>query len=94
MRNRYYEIKVFDGAEPMFEFEVAVGQIGERRLRDLIQALVVKHSLTPEEIVAGYLKRNVRGYRGLPEVRQDGGVRRFQLLCGDGIHAIVRVVER
>ena len=91
---RFYEIKVYNGMELLFEREEPVGRIGERRLRDLLQALVVKHALTPEEIVDGHLNRKARGYRPLPEVRQDRGVRRFQLMCGDGVHAVVRVIER
>ena len=90
---RFYEIKVYNGMELLFERQEPVGRIGERRLRALLQALVVKHALTHEEIVDGHLNRNARGYRPLPEVRQDGGVRRFQLMCGDGVHAVVRVVE-
>ncbi len=91
---RFYDIKVYDGMELLFEREEPVGRIGERRLRDLLQALVVKHALTPEEIVDGHLNRNARGYRPLPEVRQDGGEGQHQLMCGDGVHAVVRVVER
>ena len=63
MQKRFYEIKVYDGMELLFEREEPVGRIGEGRLRDLLQALVVKHALTPEEIVDGHLNRNARGYR-------------------------------
>ena len=94
MNKSFYEIKVYDGMELLFEREESVGRIGEVRLRDLLQALVVKHALTFEEIVDGHLNRKARGYRPLPEVRQDRGVRRFQLTCGNGVHAVVRVVER
>ena len=94
MKQRFCEIKVYDGEELLFERQVPVGQIGDRRLVDLLQALVVKYALTPEEIVDGHLNRNARGYRPLPEVRQDGEVQRFQLLCGDGVNAVARVVER
>ncbi len=93
MQKRFYEIKVYDCMELLFEREEPVGRIGERRLRDLLQALVMTHALTPEEIVDGHLNRNARGYRPLPEVRQDRGVRRLQLMCRDGIHAVVRVVQ-
>ncbi len=94
MKQRFCEIKVHDGEELLFERQVPVGQIGDRRLKDLLQALVVKYALTPEDIVDGHLNRNARGYRPLPEVRQDGGVPRFQLLCFDGVDAVARVVER
>ena len=90
---RFCEIKIFDGMELLFERQVPAGWIGDSRLRDLLQALVVKHALTPEEIIDGHLKRNARGYRPLPEVRQDGAGWR-QLTCGDGVHAVVRVIER
>ncbi len=90
---RFYEIKVYDGMDLLFEREEPVGRIGEGRLRDLLQALVVKHALTPEEIVDGHLNRNARGYRPLPEVRQDRG-EGHHLMCGDGVHAVVRVIER
>ncbi len=90
---RFYEIKVYDGMDLLFEREEPVGRIGEGRLRDLLQALVMKHALTPEEIVDGHLNRNARGYRPLPEVRQDRG-EGHHLMCGDGVHAVVRVVER
>ncbi len=90
---RFYEIKVYDGMELLFERQVSVGRIGERRLRDLLQALVVKHALTLEEIVDGHLNRNAPGYRLLPEVRQDHG-EGHHLMCGDGVHAVVRVIER
>ncbi len=91
---RFYEIKVYDGMELLFEREEPVGRIGEKRLRDLLQALVVKYALTPEEIVDGHLNRKARGYRALPEVRQDDGEGQRQLMCGDGVHAVVRVIER
>ena len=94
MKQRFCEIKVYDGEKLLFERQVPVGQIGDRRLKDLLQALVVKYALTPEEIVDGHLNRNARGYRPLPGVRQDGGVQRFQLLCCDGVDAVARVVER
>ncbi len=90
---RFYEIKVYDGMDLCFEREEPVGRIGEGRLRDLLQALVVKHALTPEEIVDGHLNRNAPGYRALPEVRQDRG-EGHHLMCGDGVHAVVRVIER
>ncbi len=90
---RFYEIKVYDGMDLLFEREEPVGRIGERRLRDLLQALVVKHALTPDEIVDGHLNRNARGYHPLPEVRQDRG-EGHHLMCGDGVHAVVRVIER
>ncbi len=90
---RFYEIKVYDGMDLLFEREEPVGRIGEGRLRDLLQALVVKHALTPEEIVDGHLNRNARGYHPLPEVRQDRG-EGHHLMCGDGVHAVVRVIER
>ncbi len=93
MQKRFYEIKVYDGMNLLFEREESVGRIGERRLRDLLQALVVKHALTPEEIVDGHLNRNARGYHPLPEVRQDRG-EGHHLMCGDGVHAVVRVIER
>ncbi len=94
MQKRFYEIKVYDGMELLFEREEPVGRIGEGRLRHLLQALVVKHALTPEEIVDGHLNRKAPAYRPLPEVRQDGEEGRHQLMCGDGVHAVVRVVER
>ncbi len=94
MQKRFYEIKVYDGMALLFEREEPVGRIGERRLRDLLQALVVKHALTPEEIVDAHLNRNARGYHPLPEVRQDGEEGQHQLMCGDGVHAVVRVVQR
>ncbi len=94
MQKRFYEIKVYVGMELLFEREEPVERIGERRLEDLLQALVVKHALTPEEIVDAHLNRNARGYRPLPEVRQDGEKGQHQLMCGDGVHAVVRVVER
>ncbi len=94
MQKRFYEIKVYDGTDQIFECQVPVGRISVRRLEDLLQALVVKHALTPEEIVDGHLNRNARGYRPLPEVRQDGEEGQHQLMCGDGVHAVVRVVER
>ncbi len=90
---RFYEIKVYDGMDLLFEREEPVGRIGEVRLRDLLQALVVKHALTPEEIVDGHLNRNARGYRPLPEVRQDHG-EGHHLMCGNGVHTVVRVIER
>ncbi len=90
---RFYEIKVYDGMELIFDREEPVGRIGEKRLKDLLQALVVKHALTPEEIVDGHLNRNARGYHPLPEVRQDRG-EGHHLMCGDGVHAVVRVIER
>ena len=91
----FYEIKVYDGVELLFEREVPVGRIGDKRLRELLQALVVKHALTPDEIVDGHLKQNAPGYRALPEVRQDDGDEGHrQLMCGNGIHAVVRVIER
>ncbi len=93
MQKRFYEIKVYNGMKLLFEREEPVGRIGERRLRDLLQALVVKHALTPEEIVDGHLIRNARGYHPLPEVRQDRG-EGHHLMCGDGVHAVVRVIER
>ncbi len=93
MQKRFYEIKVYDGMELLFEREEPVGRIGERRLRDLLRALVVKHALTLEEIVDGHLNRNARGYHPLPEVRQDRG-EGHHLMCGDGVHAVVRVVQR
>ena len=93
MQKCFYEIKVYDGMELLFEREEPVGRIGERRLRDLLQALVVKHALTPEEIVDGHVNRNTRGYHPLPEVRQDRG-EGHHLMCGDGVHAVVRVIER
>ena len=63
MKQRFCEMKVHDGEELLFERQVPVGQIGDRRLVDLLQALVVKYALTPEEIVDGHLNRNARGYR-------------------------------
>ncbi len=93
VQRRFYEIEVYNGEELLFRCQVPVGRIGERRLRDLLQALVVKHALTPEEIVDGHLNRNAHSYRPLPEVRQDGGVRRLPLMCGDGVHAVVREVQ-
>ena len=90
---RFYEIKVYDGMELLFEREEPVGRIGEVRLRALLQALVVKRTLTLEEIDDGHLNRNARGYHPLPEVRQDHGEGQRQLMCGDGVHAVVRVVE-
>ncbi len=93
MQKRFYEIKVCDGMKQLFERQEPVGRIGPRRLRDLLQALVVKHALTPEEIVDGHLNQNARGYRPLPEVWQDRG-EGHHLMCGDGVHAVVRVIER
>ena len=95
VQKRFYEIKVYDGTERLFSCQVPVGRIGERRLRDLLRALVVKHALlTPEEIVDSHLNRNTRGYRDLLEVRPARGARRFQLMCGNSVHAVVRVVQR
>ncbi len=91
---RFYEIKVYDGMELIFEREEPVGRIGERRLKDLLQALVVKHALTTEEIVDAHLRRNARGYRPFLEVRQDVEEGHHQLMCGEGVHAVVRVVQR
>ncbi len=93
MPKRFYEIKVYNGMELLFERQEPVGLIGPQRLRALLQALVLKHALTPEEIVDGHLNRNARSYRPLPEVRQDAG-EGHHLMCGDGVHAVVRVIER
>ena len=87
------EIKLYDGTELLFEHRLPEGQITKARLEELLRVLVAKNSLTDDEIVAAHLKRNVRGYKPLLEVRQDPGVQRFQLMCGEGVHAVVRVIE-
>ena len=51
------------------------------------------HGLSADEIVAAYLNRNTRGYKPLLEVLQNRGAQRFQLMCGDGVYAVVRAVE-
>jgi hypothetical protein len=63
MQKRFYEIKVYDGMDLLFEREEPVVRIGEGRLRALLQVLVVKCALTPEEIVDGHLNRNGTGTR-------------------------------
>ena len=87
------EIKVYDGTELLFECRLPAGEIGKRELKELLRSLVAKHSLADDEIVAAHLKRDARGYAPLLEVWQDPGVQRFQLMCGDGVHAVVRVTE-
>ncbi len=87
------EIKVYDSTELLFECSLPVGNIGQRRIEELTRALVAKHGLSDDEIVAAHLNRNTRGYKPLLEVRQDRGAQRFQLLCGEGVHAVVRVTE-
>ena len=47
----------------------------------------------PEEIVDGHLNRNARGYRPLPEVRQDGGVFLDATGLGAGVYDRLRELK-
>ena len=87
------EIKVYDSTELLFECRLPAGKIGPRQLEGLVRALAAKNGLSDDEIVAAHLIRNDPGYAPFLEVRQDRGVRRFQLICGEGVHAVVRITE-
>ena len=72
MSKRYWRIRGYDGLTQIFERKVAVGQITESRIQELLKVLVAKAGLTSDEIIGAYAKRRTEIANEFLRVQKDG----------------------
>ena len=87
---RYWKIQGWDGTTLLFERKVLAGQVTDRSMKMLLRALVAKISLTEDEIINSYAKKNTKIYHNHLEVKHLG-VESCKLICGDNPYVIATV---
>lgn len=89
--SRFWKIQIYDSLNLLYERKVLYGQITERGIRELLRALVAKHSLNEDEVVGSFAKKKTKIHNNLLEVeRLRGGP--YGFTCGDNPYAVA-VVE-
>jgi hypothetical protein len=92
MNSGVWKIEGYDGAQGIFEAEVAALSDGE--MVGLLQRLASRH-LTCAEVVAASLRRDSLGYAALLEPQKDLSTSgRHAISVGPGHHYVARVVEQ
>lgn len=96
MNKRYWEVTVWDSAKQLKQFNIPVGQITPEKLQELLRALTAKHSLTDEETVKCFLKRNTKSYLPHLEIHKDinDSLRTMSYMCGTNPYCYARVVSQ
>jgi hypothetical protein len=83
----------YDGAKKIFDQRIPRTHITVAELEALLRALAAKYGqLTDEELVANFLRRNIKGYRPDLEVRRPAS-RPPTIMCGDNPHFIATARE-
>ena len=93
MGPRFWRISVFDSTSQLWETRIAVGRITDAQLQNLLRALVSKHGLTEDEIVACHLRRRSIGRMELLDVRKAHHPHQTWT-CGENPHAIADLVDK
>ena len=60
---KYWKICAWDSTDLLFEKRVGFGQITERSMEKIPQALVAKLALSEDEIIACYARKNTNIYK-------------------------------
>ena len=87
---QYWVIEGHDGTSLLFQHEINVGQITEKRLKELLRALAAKISLTEQEIICSYAKRGTKVHTNLLDVQFLEG-KKFMYSCGTNPYVTAHV---
>lgn len=95
MNKRYWEVTVWDSTKKIKRLHIPVNQISTDKLHDLLRVLTAKYSLTDEEIVRCFLKRNIKSYLPFLSVRKDtdSALRTTSYMCGENPHSYAKIVS-
>ena len=96
MNKRYWEVTVWSSAKQLKQLHIPVGQITPEKLQELLRALTAKYSLTDEETVKCFLKRNTKSYLPHLEIHKEknDSLRTMSYMCGTNPHCYARVVSQ
>ena len=92
MKQRYWQLRGYDGTTEILSKEVSVSYFSENQIKCLLKALVAKTGLDFDEMVGAYAKKNSKISNDLLTINKDGAYPVFT--CGDNPHFIARVVTR
>ena len=71
-KKNYWRIVGYQATRKIFETEIPWGFFTDREIRNVLRVLVAKASLTHDEILDSYVRRNTKRYRSLLEVQVHG----------------------
>ncbi len=78
---RYWRIRGMNGLEQVSELMIPSGNITDKNLELMLQALVAKHGLSDDEIASCFHRKNCKAHRSLLEVLHDRKNRTLE--CGE-----------
>ncbi|MCK9604829.1 MAG: hypothetical protein M0R33_00070 [Methylomonas sp.] len=89
-RKQYWVIQGWDSCTLLFEHKIYVGQISEKRLRELLKVLTSKVSLSEDEIISSYANRRAKVHFNYLEVRLENGDK-YGYSCGTNPFVIATI---
>jgi hypothetical protein len=92
MKQRYWQIRGYNGATKIFEKEVHVSHFSENQIKCLLKALAAKAGLEFDEIVGAYARKKSKISNDLLLVNKDGPYPVY--ICGANPHFVAKVITR
>ena len=93
---RYWRIRGYDRATPIFDQSIPIGQITNGNMEELLRVLVAK-GLSPRELIGAYAKRGTKIHNGFLEIHKENQPekRRTLYTCGHNPHfvAFIEICE-
>lgn len=91
MSKRYWRIRGHDGLKVTFEKHVPVGYFSDTQIQLLLRALTAKASLSLEEILGAYARRNSKASNDLLAISKEGPYPHYS--CGTNPYFTAIVVD-
>jgi len=89
--SRHWHIQGFDSTTPIVDVKVRIGELSEKRLKELLVSLAARAGHTYDEILGAYVRRRTRLANDLLLVHRSGPHPVY--MCGSNPHFIARVVN-
>jgi hypothetical protein len=90
-RNLQWRIRGFESLTLTFEEKLALGQISEKQMKQILRALTAKAGLTDSEIVGAYATRKTKIANTLLDIHKDLGQATYR--CGSNPHFVADVID-
>ena len=88
---RYWRIRGYDSSTEIFEITVAIGQMTDDQIKQMLKALAAKAGLDYGEIVGAYAKRRTKIANELLAVHRQSESATFS--CGTNPHFVASIVD-
>lgn len=90
---KVWDISLSESANVIFQIDIPLGCITERKVEELLRCLVAKKGLSFNEISDSFCKKNSKKYATHLELNVVRRKNNYSILCGNSIYAIATIKD-